>query len=281
PRQCGALSAAPGRRRCGVGRRAPARLPLPHDERLVFANQQLEMLPLLFGELEEDLLPLGVLEAFPVPLEEPVRSALAADPDEIGLLVVDAARQPLRPLGEEAVGRALEEQERRTRFQLGIALEQPLIARLERAEVLLLLFGELLEDRTPPRILRDLGGAGVELEPAALGRDRDPQRVAREDERRRRSRDRRRGAAAGPAVLALPVDLQDALARGEAARRGDLLDERLDVGAEELGGLVAGLADQMEMAWVAVRVLERSEEHTSELQSRENLVCRLLLEKKK
>src|SRR5690606_41088400 len=29
------------------------------------------------------------------------------------------------------------------------------------------------------------------------------------------------------------------------------------------------------------RVLARSEEHTSELQSRENLVCRLLLEKKK
>src|SRR5690606_41386329 len=28
-------------------------------------------------------------------------------------------------------------------------------------------------------------------------------------------------------------------------------------------------------------VLQRSEEHTSELQSRENLVCRLLLEKKK
>src|SRR5690606_39400833 len=29
------------------------------------------------------------------------------------------------------------------------------------------------------------------------------------------------------------------------------------------------------------RLAERSEEHTSELQSRENLVCRLLLEKKK
>src|SRR5690606_41051799 len=28
------------------------------------------------------------------------------------------------------------------------------------------------------------------------------------------------------------------------------------------------------------RMLERSEEHTSELQSRENIVCRLLLEKK-
>src|SRR5690606_40383630 len=32
---------------------------------------------------------------------------------------------------------------------------------------------------------------------------------------------------------------------------------------------------------VFVRPLQRSEEHTSELQSRENLVCRLLLEKKK
>src|SRR5690606_41705929 len=31
----------------------------------------------------------------------------------------------------------------------------------------------------------------------------------------------------------------------------------------------------------AVRTCPRSEEHTSELQSRENLVCRLLLEKKK
>src|SRR5690606_41284295 len=31
----------------------------------------------------------------------------------------------------------------------------------------------------------------------------------------------------------------------------------------------------------ARRMAERSEEHTSELQSRENLVCRLLLEKKK
>src|SRR5690606_39587637 len=32
---------------------------------------------------------------------------------------------------------------------------------------------------------------------------------------------------------------------------------------------------------VGVRAHRRSEEHTSELQSRENLVCRLLLEKKK
>src|SRR5256886_10503121 len=31
----------------------------------------------------------------------------------------------------------------------------------------------------------------------------------------------------------------------------------------------------------SVRVIDRSEEHTSELQSQSNLVCRLLLEKKK
>src|SRR5690606_41758143 len=32
--------------------------------------------------------------------------------------------------------------------------------------------------------------------------------------------------------------------------------------------------------WISVQRRARSEEHTSELQSRENLVCRLLLEKK-
>src|SRR5690606_39286440 len=37
-------------------------------------------------------------------------------------------------------------------------------------------------------------------------------------------------------------------------------------------------------SWIlsgAARTIQRSEEHTSELQSRENLVCRLLLEKRK
>src|SRR3712207_7405647 len=33
--------------------------------------------------------------------------------------------------------------------------------------------------------------------------------------------------------------------------------------------------------WTSVLVMNRSEEHTSELQSRQYLVCRLLLEKKK
>src|SRR5690606_40474223 len=41
------------------------------------------------------------------------------------------------------------------------------------------------------------------------------------------------------------------------------------------------LRDRMNDQNVAYAMEERSEEHTSELQSRENLVCRLLLEKKK
>src|SRR5258708_9588007 len=36
-----------------------------------------------------------------------------------------------------------------------------------------------------------------------------------------------------------------------------------------------------DMVWVACREFPRSEEHTSELQSPDHLVCRLLLEKKK
>src|SRR3989475_7082179 len=40
-------------------------------------------------------------------------------------------------------------------------------------------------------------------------------------------------------------------------------------------------ADELRRDSHAVRVARRSEEHTSELQSQSNLVCRLLLEKKK
>ena len=42
----------------------------------------------------------------------------------------------------------------------------------------------------------------------------------------------------------------------KAARRGDLLEQRLDVGAEELRRAVAGGADEMEMPRMAVRGLE-------------------------
>src|SRR3989449_3074104 len=45
-------------------------------------------------------------------------------------------------------------------------------------------------------------------------------------------------------------------------------------------GIVGTLGLAM-LGWVGVRGMTRSEEHTSELQSRLQLVCRLLLEKKK
>src|SRR2546422_8280211 len=49
------------------------------------------------------------------------------------------------------------------------------------------------------------------------------------------------------------------------------------VGAEQVGGEAGEIAAPQ----IVARPLERSEEHTSELQSRLHLVCRLLLEKKK
>src|SRR5690606_14228449 len=44
-----------------------------------------------------------------------------------------------------------------------------------------------------------------------------------------------------------------------------------------LDRLYYGFAPRLEAAYQAALILPRSEEHTSELQSRENLVCRLLL----
>src|SRR2546427_7942491 len=43
----------------------------------------------------------------------------------------------------------------------------------------------------------------------------------------------------------------------------------------------AGIVYRSELTPVLLRRVRRSEEHTSELQSQSNLVCRLLLEKKK
>src|SRR5437868_12553985 len=50
-----------------------------------------------------------------------------------------------------------------------------------------------------------------------------------------------------------------------------------------IGGTLVGGSDADAAQWVAIEALTefRSEEHTSELQSRFDLVCRLLLEKKK
>src|SRR5690606_42105768 len=75
---------------------------------------------------------------------------------------------------------------------------------------------------------------------------------------------------------------------GEAAEEGDVGEEEEGVEGDVLGlDAVAGVAavepEPLARAAVLDRVErdDRSEEHTSELQSRENLVCRLLPEKKK
>ena len=102
-----------------IARRRPSRVrrPLPCDQAAVFANQQIEMLALLVGELEEDALAFRLLEALAVRLEEAVRSALAADADEQRLAVAAALLELLGARREQAVGGALEEEERRLRLE--------------------------------------------------------------------------------------------------------------------------------------------------------------------
>src|SRR5206468_10570928 len=82
---------------------------------------------------------------------------------------------------------------------------------------------------------------------------------------------------------ALPIfrDLAEAALRGEPDHGADRLGharEQADV-HYVLGQLVAHLG--RDQAGVNAVHPDRSEEHTSELQSRSDLVCRLLLEKKK
>src|SRR5688572_32089808 len=72
----------------------------------------------------------------------------------------------------------------------------------------------------------------------------------------------------GVGCLVQVVDLRE-------ADRGELLGERGHVHA------VGHEAHAAEPARDAAQGAQRSEEHTSELQSQSNLVCRLLLEKKK
>src|SRR5258706_6258054 len=69
------------------------------------------------------------------------------------------------------------------------------------------------------------------------------------------------------------------------SRQQDAHHLRDPAGAMQIGGYVA--ARRLEVAQHghacphSLEIFERSEEHTSELQSLTNLVCRLLLEKKK
>src|SRR5690606_40257306 len=60
------------------------------------------------------------------------------------------------------------------------------------------------------------------------------------------------------------------------------LTKRLHAARDTGEEIPLGWRETVVMWWSGMRgVASRSEEHTSELQSRENLVCRLLLEKKK
>src|SRR5437773_8654575 len=69
----------------------------------------------------------------------------------------------------------------------------------------------------------------------------------------------------------------------------DALDKHSDVEVRKARGLVSILGERWDQRAVVPkeeieairRVVSRSEEHTSELQSHHDLVCRLLLEKKK
>src|SRR5207302_10630882 len=60
------------------------------------------------------------------------------------------------------------------------------------------------------------------------------------------------------------------------AEQDSTLDRELDARQRELASAGDCVVESRLAGWMV-----RSEEHTSELQSRENLVCRLLLEKKK
>src|SRR5690625_5925042 len=63
--------------------------------------------------------------------------------------------------------------------------------------------------------------------------------------------------------------------RDSVAQHGELRDLLLDLSEAHVKQVAHVLAGRM------AAEIERSEEHTSELQSRGHLVCRLLLEKKK
>src|SRR5690606_41844394 len=68
---------------------------------------------------------------------------------------------------------------------------------------------------------------------------------------------------------------------GQAVRRRSIAGEGVAIGGGLRQRLVSVRKIQLTPQASKDRLWRRSEEHTSELQSRENLVCRLLLEKKK
>src|SRR5690606_41498912 len=86
-----------------------------------------------------------------------------------------------------------------------------------------------------------------------------------------------------PAAMLYPLSLHDALpiapTPASEARQGRSGGAEPERGAASSAAAL-GFPRMPGPAHTPVNPAERSEEHTSELQSRENLVCRLLLEKK-
>src|SRR3712207_7298019 len=83
----------------------------------------------------------------------------------------------------------------------------------------------------------------------------------------------------------VPDVVQDLRLRQHAPGVGHEVAQQLELGrgqADHLAGLddLVGLLVELDVGEGQPRGLRRSEEHTSELQSRQYLVCRLLLEKK-
>src|SRR5690606_40926381 len=79
-------------------------------------------------------------------------------------------------------------------------------------------------------------------------------------------------------VLVALLSLGAAYALSYIRRAKEALDQRID---HELADRALERVAHLAEVFVLATESKRSEEHTSELQSRENLVCRLLLEKKK
>ncbi len=183
-----------------------------------------------------------------------MRRALAPDPDHERLSIVDPFGQLFRACREEPVRGPLEEQEGGAGLEQRILRKELLVARLELPEVFLFLIGETLEDPPPACVLGQPCGTRVELEPAAFGRNRNPQCVTSKQQLGGAPFDGRRPPR--PARFAGAVDLQDALPWSEVTGGGDLFEERLDVGTEKLEGSIAGLADQVKVTRMTVRVLE-------------------------
>src|SRR5437879_11142492 len=92
------------------------------------------------------------------------------------------------------------------------------------------------------------------------------------------------GAASGigrAVALQLARDGAEVLVHGRDAARGAETVQEITAAGGKASFVAADLGDIAEVQRLASDIGDRSEEHTSELQSPMYLVCRLLLEKKK